>query len=231
MTHPLRLVEAASEHRDLSYLLDLLAPLGRSAASLARSSRHPPCPNWPEPPLRNAHADVDPLPLHRRRRSPASSPVPCSERGASGAMAAIGATLVRCLVVLAGSSRRAARPAPRLAARPLRLGARRRATTSSPPTTARPRACSPSCPPGSRQRDEHARGPSLRPPAVSSASPCSARRGGSPSISSARATSTTPVAVALRRVCGPPAEIPAGRSSAPRTASSCFAAGPASCRA
>jgi uncharacterized membrane protein len=28
VTHPLRLVEAASEHRDLAYLLDLLAPLG-----------------------------------------------------------------------------------------------------------------------------------------------------------------------------------------------------------
>ena len=66
-THPLRLLEAATEQRDLSYLLDLLAPLGGLPllAPLARGERAARA--RAEPPLRHADAVVDPLPLHGRR--------------------------------------------------------------------------------------------------------------------------------------------------------------------
>ena len=179
-----------------------------------------------EPPLRNAHPDLDPLPLHR-----GSHPGPGRRcRARSAARAAPMATIGRAARALPRRPRRmlgrAARAAPRLAARSLRLGARHARPHRDRPRS-RSRACARRRAAGCRrQRHEHARGTSLR------AAPClqlPRARGGAVGRSRSRAAELprrrprSSLRNAHMRLSG---GISAGRSSAPRTASSCFAADP-----
>ncbi len=105
VTHPLRLVEAASEHRDLTYLLDLLAPL----AGLPLLSPLLAASAVPELALNLLSGTRTQTSIHfhyTAAPSRAWSPAPCSERRACGADGHDRSPpLVRCLVVLAALRR------------------------------------------------------------------------------------------------------------------------------
>ena len=163
VTDPGTIVGELTDGRDLAYLADLLLPLLALPllAPLDRADRGPGA--APQPPLRHAHADLDPLPLHGRR-----APRPVRGRGARSRASP---SAVRLGTPARGTRgrridgrRRAVpRPAAALASRAVRLGPRRRASTSSAHTPVSPRQALRLDPAGrSRERDEHARGPPVR---------------------------------------------------------------------